>query len=647
MKTVLRKPKLEILEKREMFYIRTTVPLTALPQNVKSGVDAAGAQYELSKKYGSDTGTLMRQAEGGTQFIESVNDFRINGNQVDIVFSDGSLVTTMVQGSIAESLILDAAKEQNVAPTNVAGIRGIVGNLSTERELTARFGGGAPRLLLDSVGRIDVYADTRDNFLDDKKISDPKNTYGSGTLLAYGDRRYVLTAAHVVERDNGARIPTTEMRYIVQYGSNLAEKMYAVKRVIGREYFKSDIALLELAERVDVGNIEGALLPDMGISPVIRQQILTVGYGLDAQNKFGVRKMGFTAIDAKPVYKEGQQKVDHFWALGEHLQFTFNAGEAATRRGDSGGPDIVPMKLNGTFLPVVVGVHSFGSTSDPRPDSGYKHESVALTDRIVQLIQKAIPYDFATSFRIGIRIIYDSDDNISGRGEWEENFQVNSTRIDLLPSSVSDGEVYWTNKMIAANGSQVKFSMSGKELDDGFFTGQDDPLPSYTKTFTIPSRVYRKTYSDRSGDLTVRDGGAYEMMWEVNRESVPVAKVGSFATMPLDSERPVSRSFWKNASRPSDIDNDGTVSPLDVLALVNVINQRGTGTLRAVESSFSVPLFVDVNGDERIDPLDVLAVINEINTGMQRAGTGDGEGVHADLFDEELYSRKRKQKSGG
>ena len=227
------------------------------------------------------------------------------------------------------------------------------------------------------------------------------------------------------------------------------------------------------------------------------------------------------------------------------------------------------------------------------------------------------------------------------------NFQVNSSRIDLLPSSVSDGEVYWTNKMIAANGSQVKFSMSGKELDDGFFTGQDDPLPSYTKTFTIPSRVYRKTYSDRSGDLTVRDGGAYEMMWEVNRESVPVAKVGSFATMPLDSERPVSRTFWKNASRPSDIDNDGTVSPLDVLALVNVINQRGTGTLRAVESSFSVPLFVDVNGDERIDPLDVLAVINEINTGMQRAGTGDGEGVHADLFDEELYSRKRKQKSGG
>ena len=49
----------------------------------------------------------------------------------------------------------------------------------------------------------------------------------------------------------------------------------------------------------------------------------------------------------------------------------------------------------------------------------------------------------------------------------------------------------------------------------------------------------------------------------------------------------------------------------DALRIINEINRNGT---RALNPNFDLALpFVDVNRNGQIDPLDVLAVINEIN----------------------------------
>ncbi|MFN9714137.1 MAG: dockerin type I domain-containing protein, partial [Planctomycetota bacterium] len=72
-----------------------------------------------------------------------------------------------------------------------------------------------------------------------------------------------------------------------------------------------------------------------------------------------------------------------------------------------------------------------------------------------------------------------------------------------------------------------------------------------------------------------------------------------------------------------------SVSPLDVLAIINLLNARGASI--PVDDLPDSTDYVDVNGDNQVDPLDVLALINFINAGgnTNRKGEGEGEGGEA------------------
>ena len=70
-------------------------------------------------------------------------------------------------------------------------------------------------------------------------------------------------------------------------------------------------------------------------------------------------------------------------------------------------------------------------------------------------------------------------------------------------------------------------------------------------------------------------------------------------------------SDWRNPSDSLDVDNDRTISPLDVLSVINRIN---------TDPNQSLPLrrpasanYIDVDGDKSVSPLDVLILINYIN----------------------------------
>jgi hypothetical protein len=78
---------------------------------------------------------------------------------------------------------------------------------------------------------------------------------------------------------------------------------------------------------------------------------------------------------------------------------------------------------------------------------------------------------------------------------------------------------------------------------------------------------------------------------------------------------------YQNPINPFDVDNDRTVSPLDVLAIINLLNSVGP-SIPTNQLPVSTP-FVNVTGDNQIDPLDVLALINFINS---RSSGGEGEG---------------------
>ncbi len=113
-----------------------------------------------------------------------------------------------------------------------------------------------------------------------------------------------------------------------------------------------------------------------------------------------------------------------------------------------------------------------------------------------------------------------------------------------------------------------------------------------------------------------------------------------------------------NLTNAFDVNNDGFVSPIDVLILVNSLNTGGSGLLTTGFTAGSGEggsgkYFVDVNGDNYLSPLDALMVINELND-RQNGSNGEGESAPpastaASTFKAELvelpFARKRPNAS--
>lgn len=94
----------------------------------------------------------------------------------------------------------------------------------------------------------------------------------------------------------------------------------------------------------------------------------------------------------------------------------------------------------------------------------------------------------------------------------------------------------------------------------------------------------------------------------------------------------INRNPYTNPSNKLDVNDDGGVSPLDPLKLVNYINPPGPGAgPLPFPPPFTPPPYYDVDGDGFVGPLDVLIVINFINT-QTSGGGGEGEGFTADQW---------------
>lgn len=98
-------------------------------------------------------------------------------------------------------------------------------------------------------------------------------------------------------------------------------------------------------------------------------------------------------------------------------------------------------------------------------------------------------------------------------------------------------------------------------------------------------------------------------------------------------------SPWQNQVQRQDVNNDGLISALDVLVVINEINRNGA---RPLENSDVVsPPFYDVDGNRSLEPLDALIVINFINATQ---GNGEGESIFLDeMGGAESVVRKRRK----
>ena len=85
--------------------------------------------------------------------------------------------------------------------------------------------------------------------------------------------------------------------------------------------------------------------------------------------------------------------------------------------------------------------------------------------------------------------------------------------------------------------------------------------------------------------------------------------------------RIVGANPWSNTRNRFDVNDDGFVSPIDVLLIINELNRRGIRVLFLSSSHTDSAPYFDVSLDNAITPIDVLLVINYLN----RIPAGEGE----------------------
>lgn len=82
---------------------------------------------------------------------------------------------------------------------------------------------------------------------------------------------------------------------------------------------------------------------------------------------------------------------------------------------------------------------------------------------------------------------------------------------------------------------------------------------------------------------------------------------------------------WLNASNSEDINNDGVVSPIDALVIINDLNANGGRELPAPTDSVKPPPFLDSSGDGWVTSIDALRVINLLNANASAEAEGESQ----------------------
>ena len=90
----------------------------------------------------------------------------------------------------------------------------------------------------------------------------------------------------------------------------------------------------------------------------------------------------------------------------------------------------------------------------------------------------------------------------------------------------------------------------------------------------------------------------------------PVTLAGGQAIGEVDFGVSTAGRPWQNPSNRFDVNNDGLVTPNDVLRIINDLNANGPHAL----SNEPTPPYLDVDGNGLVTAIDALQVINEINS---------------------------------
>lgn len=222
---------------------------------------------------------------------------------------------------------------------------------------------------------------------------------------------------------------------------------------------------------------------------------------------------------------------------------------------------------------------------------------------------------------------------------------VTDVDVDMYRFTVSAGAVVDFDIDTLQNGRDglgsflILFNASGQPLasnNDAAAPGESvvgfDAYLRYTFTsagtyYVGISNANNVNYSPTTGNGDTAGGnfsiGSYDLRIQ------QVATSSTTFAIPGSSD-PSSASgielIWHNAANPYDVNNDGLVTPIDALLIVNYLNDSNASALPTGSlSTGSPPPYLDVDGSNTISPLDSMLVINYLNSMNTLPTSAEGE----------------------
>jgi subtilisin-like proprotein convertase family protein len=213
--------------------------------------------------------------------------------------------------------------------------------------------------------------------------------------------------------------------------------------------------------------------------------------------------------------------------------------------------------------------------------------------------------------------------------------------LSITHTRDSDLDVY----LISPAGTKVElFTDVGGKGDSFVNTVLDDETDV---AITSGSAPFSGSFAPE-GDLSLFDGESVAGTWQLEVSDDRKRRAGSLVswsiivehnsnvaaeitslpssdnekTAAFEPQAAVSAASISVEHNPSDVNNDGYVTPIDVLLVIDALNQ---GTFDPTRSH------LDVNGDNNLSPIDVLLVINELNAAAIQASAPLGQDVAAAL----------------
>jgi hypothetical protein len=279
----------------------------------------------------------------------------------------------------------------------------------------------------------------------------------------------------------------------------------------------------------------------------------------------------------------------------------------------------------------------------------FKIEGPTNTGTTINAVGKHINITSKGNLTVGKKAVPAAGGEGETRPEVEGLFASGNLRLESLGSLTILGTMSAGGEMFVSATGQLIAIPESQVLSNGPVTLVLHSLPGSTSPaifdflgqLTAPSTVIHGSDGPNefrfapapssSGEVQLSidkaDSMDYGTQWTAGRPTVKDGQLYHVLRSGAQTLRMKNAVRNTNPILPFDVTADGRVDPVDVLAIINLLNRfskpdwlASNGPLSSEDlASFQ---YYDVNADGSVDPLDVLTIINLLN---RREGNGEGE----------------------